>query len=229
MPSSLAFAFIFSTNCSSDPPIASASTMAASLPDCTMTPRIRSSTLTVLPSCTNIFEPCIRQAFSRHRQLVVQLQPALLELVIHEVQRHQLGHRRRRHLVVRLLFQQRGAGVEVLDVGPPRGRIDRPQRRVRGAAGSGTAASLPLWPPAAGRAARGMFLLRPTPAQPPKPRRMPASQDDGSASRRSPLIHHNSSIRNAGCQCLIQYGVGMSDIRQRADLDPEPLRPAVRR
>ena len=63
-PSCLAFAFISSANCSSDPAMASAKTMQASLPDCTMTPWIRSSTFTVVPICTNIFDPPMRQAFS---------------------------------------------------------------------------------------------------------------------------------------------------------------------
>ena len=53
-----------SANCCSDPLIASASTMHASLPDCTMTPRTRSSTLICAPSSTNIFDPPMRQARS---------------------------------------------------------------------------------------------------------------------------------------------------------------------
>ena len=63
-PSSFAFAFISSANCSSEPAIASANTMQASLPDCTMTPRIRSSTFTCVPTWTNIFDPPIRHARS---------------------------------------------------------------------------------------------------------------------------------------------------------------------
>ena len=63
-PSSFAFWFISSANCSSDPAIASANTMQASLPDCTMTPRIRSSTRTCVPTWTNIFDPPIFHARS---------------------------------------------------------------------------------------------------------------------------------------------------------------------
>ncbi len=42
----------------------SASTMQASLPDCTIMPWMRSFTVTVWPSGTNIFDPPIRHAFS---------------------------------------------------------------------------------------------------------------------------------------------------------------------
>ena len=63
-PSSRARSFISSAKASSLPDRPSATTMQASLPDCTMMPRIRSSTRTCEFTSTNIFEPPIRQAFS---------------------------------------------------------------------------------------------------------------------------------------------------------------------
>ena len=55
---------ISAAKASSVPLRPSASTMQASLPDCTITPRSRSSTRTILPTSTNIFEPPLRHAFS---------------------------------------------------------------------------------------------------------------------------------------------------------------------
>ncbi len=66
-PSSAAFLFISSTKPSSEPAIPSASTMQASLPESTIMPRIRSSTCTEVPTCTNILEPPMRQARSETR------------------------------------------------------------------------------------------------------------------------------------------------------------------
>ena len=63
-PISFAFAVIFSAKASSDPAIPSATTMQASLPDCTMIPRSRSRTDTRVLTMTNIFEPPLRHAFS---------------------------------------------------------------------------------------------------------------------------------------------------------------------
>ena len=63
-PISRAFSFIASANCCSEPEIASANTTQASLPDCTMTPRISASTGTVVPIWTNILLPPMRQARS---------------------------------------------------------------------------------------------------------------------------------------------------------------------
>ncbi len=60
----MAFWFISSANCSSDPAMPSASTMQASLPDCTIMPRTRSSIFTWLFRSTNIFDPPMRQARS---------------------------------------------------------------------------------------------------------------------------------------------------------------------
>ena len=47
-----------------------------------MMPRIRSSTVTCVPTWTNIFEPPIRQAVLADRQLVVELAAALLQPVV---------------------------------------------------------------------------------------------------------------------------------------------------
>ncbi len=63
MPSWRAFSVIMSAKAASLPAIPSATTMVASLPDCTMMPRIKSSIRTRLPTRTNIFDPCIFQAF----------------------------------------------------------------------------------------------------------------------------------------------------------------------
>ena len=63
-PISRALRVISSAKASSVPLSPSARTMQASLPDCTMTPRSRSSTRAVLPTSTNILEPPMRQAFS---------------------------------------------------------------------------------------------------------------------------------------------------------------------
>ncbi len=59
---SAARSFMRSANASSVPASASASATAASLPDCTMMPRSRFSTLTSSPSRMNIFEPPIAAA-----------------------------------------------------------------------------------------------------------------------------------------------------------------------
>ncbi|CSD30538.1 Uncharacterised protein [Vibrio cholerae] len=56
IPSELAQAFIRSTNASSVPATCSAIATHASLPDWMMMPRLRSLTLTVVPTSTNIFE-----------------------------------------------------------------------------------------------------------------------------------------------------------------------------
>src|SRR5487761_2424084 len=53
-----------STNASVVPAISSESATVASLPDCTMTPRISSSTVTGLRGSVNIREPPVRHAFS---------------------------------------------------------------------------------------------------------------------------------------------------------------------
>ena len=68
-PISLAYLFISLAKASSEPEIPSARMMQASLPDCTVTPRIRSSTLTVELSGANMAElpdgaPPVRQACS---------------------------------------------------------------------------------------------------------------------------------------------------------------------
>ena len=63
-PSSWPRLVICSLKASSVPPSASATTMQASLPDCTMIPCRRSSTRTRDPTSTNIFEPPLRHAFS---------------------------------------------------------------------------------------------------------------------------------------------------------------------
>jgi hypothetical protein len=67
MPSSFAFLFMRSAKLSSVPAMPSATTMQASLPDSTIMPLIRSSTVTSVPgSPTHIVEPWrdMRQAFS---------------------------------------------------------------------------------------------------------------------------------------------------------------------
>ena len=64
------------------------------------------------------------------RQLVFKPHLALLQPLIDQVDRHQLGHRGRRHLNIGILFQQRRAGVVVHDIGPSRQGIDRADRRV---------------------------------------------------------------------------------------------------
>ncbi len=64
MPSRSASRFIMPANASSDPAIRSASAMQASLPDCTIMPRISSSTVTGFFGSMNMREPGARQAFS---------------------------------------------------------------------------------------------------------------------------------------------------------------------
>ena len=111
--------------------------MQASLPDWMIMPRIRSSTLTLPPCGTNILEPCIRQALSLTGSILVQLQTAELQHAVDDVGGHQLGHGGRRLLDVRILVQQRGAGVEIHDEGVFRRRVDRAERRRRRRAGGG--------------------------------------------------------------------------------------------
>jgi hypothetical protein len=57
MPSRCACAFIICANASSLPAISSASAMHASLPDCTIMPRINSSTVTGFLGSMNVREP----------------------------------------------------------------------------------------------------------------------------------------------------------------------------
>ena len=64
MPKRLASAFIISAKPSSLPPMASASVMAASLPDCTIRPLIKSLTLAGLRGSKNMREPSAFQPFS---------------------------------------------------------------------------------------------------------------------------------------------------------------------
>ena len=64
MPRRFALVFINCTNVSSVPAMRSASAMVASLPDCTIMPKIRSCTDTGLPSSMNVRDPSERQACS---------------------------------------------------------------------------------------------------------------------------------------------------------------------
>ena len=64
MPRRSASRFIIPANASSEPAICSASAMQASLPDCTIMPRISSSTLTGFFGSMNMREPGARQARS---------------------------------------------------------------------------------------------------------------------------------------------------------------------
>ncbi len=64
MPRRSASRFIIATKASSDPAIRSASAMQASLPDCTIMPRISSSAVTGRRGSMNMREPGARQAFS---------------------------------------------------------------------------------------------------------------------------------------------------------------------
>ncbi len=134
-PSSLAFLFISSTNCSSEPAMPSASTMQASLPESTVMPRIRSSDRDLAAERDEHLRPAHPPGLLAHRQRLVELELPRFELPVDDVERHQLGHRGRRHPVVRLLLEQRGTGVEIHHVGPAGGGIDRADRRVGGAAG----------------------------------------------------------------------------------------------
>ena len=64
MPRRCASRFIICANTSSEPPMASASAMQASLPDCTIMPRMSWSTETGFFGSMNMREPLARQAFS---------------------------------------------------------------------------------------------------------------------------------------------------------------------
>ena len=70
MPSSRALAVMRSAKLSSLPDIPSAMTTQASLPDSTIMPLIRSSTVTSLPSSTNMREPPMLRARSLTRNRV---------------------------------------------------------------------------------------------------------------------------------------------------------------
>jgi hypothetical protein len=63
MPRRCASRFIICAKTSSEPPIASASAMHASLPDCTIMPRINSSTVTGRLGSMNMREPLAFHAF----------------------------------------------------------------------------------------------------------------------------------------------------------------------
>ncbi len=63
-PNSCAWRFILSTNEVTLPEMCSARATQASLPDATVIPWISWSTLTVVPTSTNILEPSVRQASS---------------------------------------------------------------------------------------------------------------------------------------------------------------------
>ena len=112
---------------SSEPARPSAKTTAASLPDCTMTPWIRSSTLTLVPTSTNIFEPPMRQAFSLTGSVSSSVSVPSARCVEDQVHRHHLGHRRRMGQLVGVLLEQHGAGVLVDQDRPVARRcIERP-------------------------------------------------------------------------------------------------------
>ena len=128
-PSSRALAFIFSAKARSLPARPSASVMQASLPDCTTAPWIRSSTRDLLWIGRNMLDvwdgapPSPPRVLARH-VFGIELDVALLELVEHDLRRHQLGHAGGRCRRVGVFLEQDGAGrgVEQDDVG--RGGIE---------------------------------------------------------------------------------------------------------
>ena len=85
--------------------------MQASLPDWMMTPRSRSSTRTRLLIGANMLDvrdgaPPVRQALVLTQEFVVELQPALAELVEHDLRGHQLGQARGRDQLVGVRLEQ---------------------------------------------------------------------------------------------------------------------------
>ena len=120
-PRRLALVFMSCTKVSSVPAIRSARAIVASLPDCTIMPRISSSTDTGLPNSMKVREPSERQACSL-TITVLQLELAGRQLLEHDVGGHQLGEARGLHARVGVQRRQRLVGVVVDEhVGP---RID---------------------------------------------------------------------------------------------------------
>ena len=100
----------------------SARMMQASLPDCTVTPWMRSATLTIELSGANMAEPPdgappVRQACSAHLELILELDAASLQLAKHERKRHELAHARRRHQRVGILLVEDEIGVGIHEDG----------------------------------------------------------------------------------------------------------------
>ena len=92
--------------------------MAASLPDWTVTPWIRSLTVTMDRSGANMAElpdgaPPVRHACSRDLELVLELEPPGLQLAKHDGERHELAHARRHHLRIGVLLEQHEIGVGI--------------------------------------------------------------------------------------------------------------------
>ena len=69
IPSFAACAFIIAAKLSSVPPMPSASVTAASFPESTKMPRMRSSMVMFVPTCTNMREPPMCQAWSLTRKV----------------------------------------------------------------------------------------------------------------------------------------------------------------
>jgi len=88
-----------------EPAIASANTTQASLPESTITTAgIRSSTFTCEPIWNEPSRAARAPGPLGETQFLVELQPARLQQAVDDVHRHQLGHGRRRHRRVGVLF-----------------------------------------------------------------------------------------------------------------------------
>ena len=83
---------------------------------------MRSATLTIELSGANMAEPPdgappVRQACSRHLELILELDAASLQLAKHERKRHELAHARRRHQRVGILLVEDEIGVGIHEDG----------------------------------------------------------------------------------------------------------------
>ena len=101
------------TKASSLPAMASASAMQASLPDCTIMPCIRSSTVTGCFGSMNMREPWRLPGALRDRHRLVARERALLQRGEGQIGRHQLGQRGRLDALVGVLRGQHLARVVV--------------------------------------------------------------------------------------------------------------------
>ena len=135
-PSSFARSFIRSAKAGSEPAIPSAMTIAASLPDCTISPRSSALSGTLEFELGEHRRPA-RGGAARppgmlgDDELVVELERALLQAVKDVFDGHELGHRSGRHALVRRLLEEHRAAVEIDQDGARRLGIEDLRRRRR--------------------------------------------------------------------------------------------------
>ena len=138
--------------------------------------------------------PPLRQAFSLIRERVVELEPALLDLVEHVFERHQLGEARRRHQLIAVLVEQQAVAVGVEQDGGGNAGLERFVLfgRHRGAARRGRRRGLRQ---SRRRAARRRRSALPSPAT-------QFCKNAAPARRPPPVTHLNTSdhvARNRAC------------------------------